>query len=229
MSVWAGLLSTAWAQTDSAPAVEPVQAVAQRSVPAGLEWAQPGQDAEMRLPSSVQAPYSVPVQTAQAPVQRPTVPVPGPQTVTADVQFRVVSSVDFRALPGARVLLIGPDGRPLQTGLTNQEGIWRTRVTVQRDPKYPDLGFATALCVANGYNETVIYNVPVRQGTAQPVMLNPIQPGLRNEPMAMLGQIHRLDVIDLVTRYGAAMGLQRQAPIPGEQGYAPWGPQLSAR
>ncbi|MBX5437779.1 MAG: hypothetical protein IRZ33_11280 [Alicyclobacillaceae bacterium] len=122
--------------------------------------------------------------------------------------------------------LIGPDGRLLQTGLTDAEGMWRAHVTVARDPRFQDLGFVTALCVAGGHNETVVFAVPVRQGTVQPVTLNPIQPGLRNEPSAMLGQIHRLDVIDFVNRYGSALGLQRQTPIPGEQGYAPFGPRI---
>lgn len=167
---------------------------------------------------------------AQASPQPGRAPVPPrPATVTATVQFRVVSSSDFRAIPGARVVIIGPDGRFLHTALTDTEGISRVSVTVPRDPRFPDLGFVTALCVANGHNETVVFDVPVRQGTVQPVTLNPIQPGLRNEPTAMLGQIHRLDVIDFVNRYGAALGLQRQTPIPGEQGYAPFGPQLRAR
>lgn len=169
-----------------------------------------------QVPAPGAAPARPTPQARQAPVAN----------VTATIQFRVVSSTDFRAIPGARVVLIGPNGRMVKTGLTDGDGIWRTTVTVPRDPRFPDLGFVTALCVAFGHNETVVFDVPIRQGTAQPVTLNPIQPGLRNEPMAMLGQIHRLDVIDFVNRFGEAAGLERQTPIPGEEGYSPFGPSL---
>jgi hypothetical protein len=150
-------------------------------------------------------------------------------TVTATVQFRVFSARDYSTIAGARIIVINRDGRILQTGLTNAQGAWRATLTVPRDPRFGSMGVATAIAVANGYNENVVFDVPVKVDTVQPITLSPIVAGLRNEPSAVLGNLHRLDVIDLVNRYAKELGLQKQTPIPGEMGYAPWGPRMGAR
>ncbi|GGJ12977.1 hypothetical protein GCM10010885_22850 [Alicyclobacillus cellulosilyticus] len=166
-------------------------------------------------------------QVVQAQLRQPGVPQAAASgLVSAVIQFRVVSASDFRALQDARVVLMDRNGRLVKTGLTDSEGIWRANITVPRDPRFRDVGTLTALVVASGHNETVVFEVPVRKGTVQPVTLQPIQPGLRNEPYYTLGQIHRLDVIDLVNRIASQLGLERQPPIPGESGYAPWGPAI---
>jgi hypothetical protein len=146
------------------------------------------------------------------------------RTITDTVQFRIVSAVDFKPLSKARVIVVGQNGRLLGTGLTNSEGAWSTRLTVPLDPRFKDIGVVTAICVANGHNENVVFEVPVKQGTIQPVTLYPIKPKLRNEPSATLGQLHHLDVLDIVNKYAQQVGLTRQRAVEGELGYAPWGP-----
>lgn len=148
------------------------------------------------------------------------------RSVTDTVQFRVVSAADFKALSGARVIVVAQDGHLLKTGLTNAEGTWSTPITVPVDPRFKDIGIVTAICVANDHNENVVFEVPVKQGTVQPITLYPIRPKLRNEASASLGQLHHLDVIDIVNKYAQELGLTRQPALTGEQGYAPWGPTL---
>jgi hypothetical protein len=152
-----------------------------------------------------------------------------PRTITATVQFRVVSAADFSALRGARVIVVGSDGRMLRTGLTDARGQWSVPLTVPLDPRFGDIGIVTAVCVANGHNENVVFEVPVKQGTVQPVTLYPVRPRLRNEASASLGQLHHLDVISIVDRYAQELGLARQPGIVGEQGYSPWGPVIRPR
>lgn len=148
------------------------------------------------------------------------------RVITDTVQFRVVSATDFGSLSGARVIVVAKDGRLLKTGLTNPQGIWSTSLTVLLDPRFKDIGIVTAICVANGHNENVVFEVPVKQGTVQLITLYPIKPRLQNEASATLGQLHHLDVIDIVNKYAQEIGLTRQPAIAGELGYAPWGPTL---
>ncbi|EPZ42302.1 hypothetical protein [Alicyclobacillus acidoterrestris] len=148
------------------------------------------------------------------------------QTVSATVTFRVVSAVDYRGLNGARVIVVDSGGRVIQSGLTDANGVWSVPLTVKADPRFEDLGVVTAICVANGHNENVAFEVPVRQGTVQPITLYPVKPKLRNEASASLGQLHHLDVIAIVNKYAAQVGLTRQPGLTGESGYAPWSPNL---
>ena len=147
-------------------------------------------------------------------------------TATATVRFRVVSAEDFKVLPGARVIVVGDDGRIIISGLTNTEGTWSPSLTVPLDPRFKDIGIVTAIGIANGHNENVVFGVPVKQGTVQPITLYPIQPRLRNEASASLGQLHHLDVIEIVNRYAQMLGLSKQTAIVGEFGYSPWSPVL---
>ncbi|GMA64773.1 hypothetical protein NZD89_05275 [Alicyclobacillus fastidiosus] len=148
------------------------------------------------------------------------------QTVSATVTFRVVSAADYQGLKGARVIVVDSSGRVITSGLTNSNGVWSVPLTVNSDPRFDGLGVVTAICVANGYNENVVFEVPVRQGTVQPITLYPVKPKLRNEASASLGQLHHLDVIEIVNKYASQMGLERQPGLSGESGYAPWGPNL---
>ncbi|QSO48836.1 hypothetical protein [Alicyclobacillus mengziensis] len=148
------------------------------------------------------------------------------RNVTDTVKFRVVSAEDFRGLSGARVIVVASDGHVVKTGLTDSQGIWSVSLTVPSDPRFNNMGVVTAVCVANGHNENVVFEVPVKQGTVQPITLYPIKPRLRNEAHASLGQLHHLDVIEIVNKYAREIGLTKQPAIAGELGYSPWGPVL---
>lgn len=149
-------------------------------------------------------------------------------SVSANVEFRVVSAENFKSLQGARLIIADRSGNVLTTGLTDANGVWNVPLNVNVDPRFKDLGVVTAICVANGHNENVVFEVPVRKGTVQPITMYPIRPKLRNEASASLGQLHHLDVINIVNQYAQKVGLTRQPAIAGESGYAPWGPALKA-
>lgn len=91
------------------------------------------------------------------------------------------------------------------------------------------MGIVTAIAIANGYNEQVIFEVPVQKHAVESIMMMPIRPNHRNEPTMTVGSIHRHDLSRMINAYAAKVGLKRQDPIPGEQDYAPWSPDLADR
>ncbi|MHB1627951.1 MAG: hypothetical protein ACYCVB_06195 [Bacilli bacterium] len=148
------------------------------------------------------------------------------QPLESTVEFRVADP-GLKPIPGARVAIVGQSGEVLGTGLTNSVGMWKAKITVKPDPRFVSsgkLGTVAALVTAAGYNEMLLFEVPVDQGQVQvqPVILNPIQTGQRNEPVAALGNIHRHAYMRLIDDYAQRIKLVRQPAIKGEQGYAPW-------
>ncbi|WDL95797.1 hypothetical protein [Alicyclobacillus sp. ALC3] len=147
------------------------------------------------------------------------------------VLFRV-GSPSGKRVSGARVIVLDPDGDIVTTGLTDATGEWGAPVPIQVDGRFASvrrMGTVAAIVVATGYNEQVIFTIPVLPHAVQPVILNPITPGARNEPLATLGNLHRQDVRVLIDTYANKLGLKRQPPVHGEYGYAPWGPGLEPR
>ena len=147
------------------------------------------------------------------------------------VLFRV-GSPSGKRVSGARVIVLDPDGDIVTTGLTNATGEWSAPVPIQVDGRFASvrrMGTVAAIVVASGYNEQVIFTIPVMPNAVQPVILNPITPGARNEPMATLGNLHRQDVRVLIDTYAKKLGLKRQPPVQGDYGYSPWGPNLEPR
>ncbi len=156
---------------------------------------------------------------------------PTAQTVSSAVEFRVASPVP-RPLSGARVLVIGNDGRLLANGLTDSAGKWRTTLTVPVDPRFAGvkmMGTVTAIAVARGFNEQIIFDVPVAPGEVQPITLLEAKSGQRNEPFATLGHLHRLIYAQVIDRYARLAHLGKQPPIAGEFQYAPWGPNSTSK
>ncbi len=146
------------------------------------------------------------------------------QSFESTVEFRVADP-SLKPIPGARVAIVGQSGEVLGTGLTNSVGMWKAKITVKPDPRFVSsgkLGTVTALVTATGFNEMLLFEVPVDQGQVQPVILNSIQTGQRNEPVAALGNIHRHAYMRLIDDYAQRIKLVRQPAIKGEQGYAPW-------
>ncbi len=145
---------------------------------------------------------------------------------TVTVEFRV-ASVKMKKLDGARILVIDDRGKVIESGVTSREGVWDAHFVTPLDRRFlpvKKMGTVTAILFADGYNEAIIFDVPVEQGQIQPVMLNPIVPNQRNEPTAQLGAIHRHTYMELIRHYAELQKLKKQPPIPGEVDYAPWGP-----
>lgn len=150
-------------------------------------------------------------------------PVTGQQ---GNVEFRVGSTTS-KVIAGARVIVILHDGKVLNTGLTDQSGTWSTKVPyyeVQWNERFSTKGVINAIVVADGYNEQVVFVIPITSHTIQPVVLEPIKPNARNLPSASLGNIHQHNLRNFVARYAELMGLTKQTPVPGDFGYAPWSP-----
>ncbi len=142
------------------------------------------------------------------------------------IEFRV-GSIKSTVVSGARIVVINHDGKVVTTGLTNSSGIWTAAVPffqVQWNEKFSTKGIVTAIAFANGYNEQVVFVVPITEHTVQPIVMQPVMPNARNQPYASLGLIYHQELQQFVSRYAQQVGLQRQAPIPGDFSYAPWGP-----
>lgn len=153
---------------------------------------------------------------------------PSADTVTFPVEFRVGGEGGIQNVEGARVILIDRHGRVISQGTTDRFGDFRPIVTVELDPRFPvkeQIGTVTVLTVANGYNEQVTFDVPVKAAAGQTILLRKLTKEGRNEPTFSLGNLHRFDVFSLVDKYAAETGLKRQ-PHPLYDEYAPWGPEL---
>ncbi|QQE79259.1 hypothetical protein [Alicyclobacillus sp. SO9] len=142
------------------------------------------------------------------------------------ITFHVISTGQ-KDISGARVSCINPDGKVLQSGLTNQHGDWTANLQLKQDPRFnkaEKMGTITAMAVAKGYNESVVFDVPVIKQGQQPITMKKLGPNSENQPSYSIGNIHRLDIMRMVDRYANQLHLQRQSPVPGDYGYAPWGP-----
>ncbi|RIV22822.1 hypothetical protein D2Q93_08955 [Alicyclobacillaceae bacterium I2511] len=114
----------------------------------------------------------------------------------------------------AKVILVGENGKIIQSGDTNPQGQWVTHLTYHADPRLSmtrPLGTTTALVFAKGYNETVVFEVPLGQSSVAPVTLTPFVLGQRNEPQATLGNLHHILVADMLDYYAAQLGIARQS------------------
>lgn len=155
-----------------------------------------------------------------------------PPPVSGTTEFRVIHELTqepwSKPIPGARILVIGPHGHLLATGLTNQEGRWPASLTVPTDPRFAPsatLGTVTAIAIAEGYIERIFFDVPViAHGALQVMSLTPIIPNQRNEPGYELGMLHRLWFLPLLDHYAGQAGLGKQPPVPGDWNSPHWSP-----
>lgn len=77
-----------------------------------------------------------------------------------------LSDTVYVPIKNARIILINDiNGNIIKTGITDKNGTWKTKITVNRDLKFKDrkMGTITTIAVANGYNETIHFNVPVNE------------------------------------------------------------------
>lgn len=155
-----------------------------------------------------------------------------PQTVTGTTEFRAIERLDrppwFNPLPSTRVLVVGPDGKLMTSGLTSKEGVWKAPLTVVVDERFRPartLGTVTAIAIAEGYVERLFFDVPVTpEGAVQVITLARIQPHRRNEPGYELGMLHRLWVLPLLDYYAGQAGLGKQRPVEGDWNAPHWSP-----
>ncbi|MGB9588027.1 MAG: hypothetical protein ACPL7O_07595 [Armatimonadota bacterium] len=138
-----------------------------------------------------------------------------PETVTIrNVVFRTFNNkpqgipVAYVPVPGVTILLIGSDGEVIARILTNSQGEAQESITVPVDRKYQDTvgiaprGTVTAIAFKEGYRETVLLEDGISNGDlAQPVPMEPIVLGERNEPYVQLGSNHHLEILALVGKY----------------------------
>ncbi|QQE77693.1 hypothetical protein [Alicyclobacillus sp. SO9] len=144
------------------------------------------------------------------------------------LDFHVINA-NQQNISGARVICIDPDGKVLRSGITNKKGDWTCRIPLQPDPRFDEareMGIITAMAVAKGYNESVVFEVPVVNQAQQPITMEPIRPNRRNEPTYALGNLHRHDILKMVDDYAKQLKLKKQPPVAGEQGYSAWGPDI---
>lgn len=151
-----------------------------------------------------------------------------PQNGFDRIEFRVADTAS-KMVPSARIVVVGDDGKVLANGLTNSLGQWAALVKAQPDPRFgpsvQSLDTVTAIAFATGYNEHIVFEVPVRNNAVQPIILYPIQSQQRNEPTAAIGNLHRQDIMSIINKYAQELKLKRQPAIPGDPQNAPWGPQ----
>ncbi|QSO47199.1 hypothetical protein [Alicyclobacillus mengziensis] len=143
------------------------------------------------------------------------------------IEFRV-GTPNLKRVQHARIMVIAPDGNVVASGFTDPSGIWTAYLPNHpQDPRFKavrKLGIATAIVLANGYNEEVVVDVPVDAHAVQPVILKPIQLGKRNEPHVSLGNLHHHDIQRMVDAYAQKFHLKKQPPISSERGDSPWSP-----
>jgi predicted small secreted protein len=138
-----------------------------------------------------------------------------PETVTIrNVVFRTFNNkpqgipVAYVPVSGVTISLIGSDGEVIARILTNSQGEAQESITVPVDRKYQDTvgiaprGTVTAIAFKEGYRETVLLEDGISNGDlAQPVPMEPIVLGERNEPYVQLGSNHHLEILALVGKY----------------------------
>ncbi len=139
-------------------------------------------------------------------------PQPEQQSKIDKVSIKVL----FRAFRGnqllkdAQIMVIGRNGEVVGVFKTDNKGEVEKELSVEVDKKYgPNLedslgprGTVTVIARKEGYRDTVQFEVPVSKGSAaQPIAMEPIVEGERNEPMVELGNNHHLEILSLVDRY----------------------------
>ncbi|MED4784682.1 hypothetical protein [Brevibacillus choshinensis] len=160
-------------------------------------------------------------------------------TVKATMSLKVVyfngiepiSDKSFTPIKNARFIVIDRSGEIVATGLSDLNGEWIVPLVIERDPRFPtkQMGTITLITVANGFNENLLFNVPVNEhgngkGRAS-VSLRPVEPNRRNEPSYLNAPVHRFTMFDTLDYYAKKLGLKRQLQIDPHS--LQWSPEIS--
>lgn len=130
-------------------------------------------------------------------------------TATANVSFTAMDS-KLQPIQGVKILIINGDGEVIDSITSDENGKAEKKLSVPIDKKYfwadpNDLGTrgtVTVIAFKEGYRETVLFEAPVSPASAgQPLYMNAIIPGERNEPDVQLGNNHHLEILSLVDKY----------------------------
>lgn len=157
--------------------------------------------------------------------------------VSAQVTHPVSSHIKFSVIQGgphpisgARIIVINQNGKIIATGFTNAKGTWTVSLTVEQDPRFPKkrVGTVTAIAIAKGFNEEIVFDIPVNQFPPEvdreTFVLEPIHTSSfqRNEPhFRMTYSLHRHTAFDMLDYYAKQLGLPHQEEnIMG----TPWSP-----
>jgi hypothetical protein len=143
-----------------------------------------------------------------------------------------ISDKSFTPIENARFIVIDRNGEIVATGLSDSKGEWIVPITVERDPRFPtkNMGTITLITVANGFNEHLMFNVPVnehRNGEGRAAVgMRQVEPNKRNEPIFLnAAYIHRFTIFETLDYYAAKLGLKRQPQIDSHS--LQWGPETS--
>lgn len=142
-----------------------------------------------------------------------------------------ISDKSFTPIKNARFIVIDRNGKIVATGLSDSKGQWNVPLVIERDPRFPtkQMGTITLITIANGFNENLIFNVPVNEledgkGRAT-VSLRPVESNRRNEPTFLNATIHRFTMFDTLDYYAKMLGLKRQLQL--DPNSLQWSPEIS--
>lgn len=142
-----------------------------------------------------------------------------------------LDDISYIPLKQARIIVIDDvNGEIIKSGFTDNNGLWKTDIIVNKDSRFKnkELGTVTTITIADGFNETIHFNVPVNEfGTftsGDIILLHAINPKGRNEPHYDGTRFHRFTVFEMLDDYAERMGLTRQPPFNIET--PPWSPRI---
>jgi len=140
-------------------------------------------------------------------------PKPEQQAKLDKVSIKVL----FRAFNGnqllkdVQIMVIDRNGEVVDVFKTDNKGEEEKELSVEVDKKYGvniedslgPRGTVTVIARKDGYKDVVQFEVPVSKGSAaQPIAMEPIIEGGRNEPTVELGNNHHVEILSLVDKYG---------------------------
>lgn len=159
--------------------------------------------------------------------------------ISAEIEFKVNYLIEenhnidsYASIKNARLILVDDkNGKIITTGLTDENGVLKTNITVRKDLRFNEknMGTITVIAVADGFNETIHFNIPINEhaslASGDSIMLYPFVPGKRNEPHFEYAHFHRFTVFEMLDYYAGLIGLERQS-VAEDGDTPPWSPKI---
>lgn len=133
--------------------------------------------------------------------------------VTIEVSLIAINKNTKQHIEGVKMVVIdNVNGKVIDVVTSDKNGKVEKAFTTSIDKKYlwadPNKrghnprGTVTIIAFKKGFNESVIFEVPVSKCSAgQPFYMEPIVPLSRNGPNVQLGNNHQLEVMSMVEKY----------------------------